>query len=247
MSASYSVRFPETAMKSMRALRVAVLTGFGVLLAVGQVDVQAGTPGEETSKALASRQLTLAENVVAARAAYQESLEAMVSYYEATGDAYKLKQAKMELAALAAAPKPQYVTVAEVLIGAKAEKEIPDANRVLEDAEHYHKLGETSDRKKNETLALERCLDLMRRYPESNRIDDAAYLAGRIYEDCERDRQKAMVYYQRCYEWNRKTTTDARIRAANMAYRLRERAKAKLLYEEAAKTVRRREIAARPR
>jgi len=222
-------------MRAMRVIVAVVLASGVVMLSSERSGWGAGTPAEEAAKTLASRQLSVVENLVSARAAYRKSLEAVVSFYEATGDSYKLKLAREELAGLKEVPQAEYVTVAEALLEAKAAKETPGANRLLEDAEHYSKLSETADRKKNSELALERCLDLMRRYPESDRIDDAAYLAGRIYQSPMKAYHSAMVYYEKCYQWNAGTTTDARIRAARMAYRLHELAKAKTLYEEARK------------
>lgn len=212
-----------------------VVAGVVALLVSGTAAMAAGKPAEEASKTLAGRELTMVENLAAAREAYRKSLEAVVSFYETTGESYKLKLARKELAALNRIPKKDFGTVAEALDEAKATQDIPEANRLLEDAQHYEKLSQGADRKLNRGLALERCLDLMRRFPESDRIDDAAYLAGSIYEQELKDYRKAMVYYEKCYQWNPATTTNARIQAARMALKLRDYTKTRPLYEEALK------------
>jgi tetratricopeptide (TPR) repeat protein len=54
---------------------------------------------------------------------------------------------------------------------------------------------------------------LMNEYPNSTRIDEAAYRAGLIYEHF-KDYELAAVMYQRCFQWNDKTSFPARYRAA---------------------------------
>lgn len=222
-------------MKLTRMAGTALLAGIVMGWAGETGSLRGDTPAQEATRTLANRELTVAESVGAAREGYRKSLQAAVAFYEAMGDSFKLKRAKEELAALERIPRTEYVTVAEAVVDPKTLKDIPGANLLLDDAQHYYELSKSADRKKNAGLALERCLDLIGKFPESDRIDDAAWLAGQIYEGQLKDYHKAMVYYEKSYRWNPETKTDARIRAARMAYRSREYAKAKALYEEARK------------
>ena len=222
-------------MKPIRTFTTITLVGLLVCLTVRPRRLNAATPAQEAARKLAGRQLMLIEKLESTRAAYERSLHEVVDFYEVTGDRYKLKLARKELAALKKkVPRHEYVTVAEALLNARAAREIPAADRLFEDARYYDNLTSSARRKENKKLALERYLDVMRRFPESNRIDDAAYHTGRICEEHLKDYHKAMVYYEKCYQWNPATPFDARIRAARMAYhKLHDRRKAKLLYNEA--------------
>jgi len=79
--------------------------------------------------------------------------------------------------------------------------------------------------------ALNKFNQLIERFPSSNKIDDAAYRAGRIYEHF-RDWDIAAVYYQRCFQWNDVTAYPARFRAAFILdQRLLQRTEALTLYQ----------------
>jgi tetratricopeptide (TPR) repeat protein len=76
---------------------------------------------------------------------------------------------------------------------------------------------------------------LIQQYPSSDKIDDAAYRAGRIYEYL-KNYELAAVYYQRAFQWNEATSYPARFRAAKvMDRKLRMRKEALDLYQEAIK------------
>ena len=67
---------------------------------------------------------------------------------------------------------------------------------------------------------------LIQQYPSSDKIDDAAYKGGRIYEYL-KNYELAAVYYQRAFQWNEATTNPARFRAAKvMDQKLRMRKEA---------------------
>ncbi len=73
--------------------------------------------------------------------------------------------------------------------------------------------------------------ELIQQYPSSDKIDDAAYKAGRIY-DYLKNYELAAVYYQRAFQWNEATTYPARYRAAwVMDQKLRMHKEALVLYQ----------------
>jgi tetratricopeptide (TPR) repeat protein len=85
-------------------------------------------------------------------------------------------------------------------------------------------------------LALDKYNQLIKKYPTSNKIDDAAYKAGGIYEYF-KDYSIAVLYYKRAYQWDPMTIHPARFRAAYILdRRLARRVEALELYEEAIKT-----------
>jgi len=84
-------------------------------------------------------------------------------------------------------------------------------------------------------LAKDKFDALITNYPESDKIDDAAYRAGRIYDHFG-DYRIAALYYQRTFQWNEKTRYPARSRAAYvMDKRLNEKEKALTFYQLAYK------------
>src|SRR5262249_52386569 len=75
---------------------------------------------------------------------------------------------------------------------------------------------------------------ILTEYPQSTKISDAAYHLGDIYESkaCKQYRLSA-AYFERCFQWDPKTGTDARIRAARLFEKqLNDRVRASQLYKE---------------
>jgi tetratricopeptide (TPR) repeat protein len=74
---------------------------------------------------------------------------------------------------------------------------------------------------------------LIRQYPTSDKIDDAAYQVAEIYESF-KNYEIALLYYQRAYQWNPETPHPARFHAAVLLdKRLHRRDEALELYQEA--------------
>jgi TolA-binding protein len=71
-------------------------------------------------------------------------------------------------------------------------------------------------------------------YPQSDKIDDAAYQLGDIYESSAyKQYRRAAHYYERCVQWNMNTQYDARLRAARLYDKhLDDRVRAVELYKE---------------
>jgi tetratricopeptide (TPR) repeat protein len=84
-------------------------------------------------------------------------------------------------------------------------------------------------------LALDKYNQLIKKYPTSDKIDDAAFRAGGIYEYF-KDYTIALLYYQRAYQWDPDTIHPARFKAAYILdKRLHRRAEALELYQQVAK------------
>ncbi|MCE5186217.1 MAG: hypothetical protein LLF76_08850 [Planctomycetaceae bacterium] len=176
------------------------------------------------------------ENLAAARVAYRQSLEGLLSYYRSVGNATKAQWAQTELRTFDQMVRYQYIQPAEwTPKNLQAESAIPEADALYDRAiALYRESGGmiivASRSKLQEALGMFN--QLIQQYPSSDKIDDAAYRAARIYEYL-RNYELAAVYYQRAFQWNPETPFPARFRAAYiMDQRLRMRREALQLYQE---------------
>jgi len=187
----------------------------------------------------AATEVALAEEVIAKRMAYRKELEKIKSFYEQSGNQLKLEWVNKELASLDSAPRYRYIIQAEVA-GDKlvAKDSIPRANILYDDALDIYKHTNiifpvpVFVSKKKMQRSLNKCNELIRDYPASDKIDDAAYLAGEIHEFF-KDYSIAVLYYKRAFQWDPQTPYPARYRAAKLLdYELFERDQALQLYRE---------------
>ena len=194
----------------------------------------------------AATEVALAEEVMAKRMAYRKELEKIQSFYEQVGNQLKLEWVQKELKWLNAAPRYSYLLQAEVAGDTLvATVEIPRATILYnEGVELYDKaylspvlFGPPKSvlfgaSKKKLRLALNKFNQLIRDYPTSNKIDDAAYMCGKIHE-YHKDYSIAVLYYKRCFQWNPDTSYAPRYKAARLLdYQLRQRDEALKLYRE---------------
>lgn len=174
------------------------------------------------------------KRTIAARREYQASLENLRSLYGTNGDAEKLKWVEDELKQFHRVPKHAYVLDLDVPgPGLRAEQNIPAANELLRRALEYKDRGYGSDFVDNQIRAELLLQQLITQYPTSNKISEAAYHLGDIYESrAFRQYRRAASYFERCFQWNPNTTHDARLRAARIYDKaLNERGKAIELYK----------------
>jgi len=179
-------------------------------------------------------EVDLVETLAASRQQYYANLQALHRYYAAKGFAIKKSWAEKELAAFGQIPQYQYLMPAEsALANRRATDSIEDADILYNEAmDLYRQAGALlvlTDKQKLR-MALNKFNELIATYPSSDKIDDAAYRAGRIYEYFG-DYEIAVVYYQRAFQWNEVTPYPARFRAAYlMDQKLHDRTAALALY-----------------
>jgi len=177
------------------------------------------------------------EQVAINRQAYRQGLELLVEYYTKAGDNMRLVWAKRELAALNAMPQYKYI-IGAGLAGPnlKASASIPEADDLYFDALVLEKKARNLIVVKDAgllRLVLDKYNQLISKYPTSDKIDDAAFRAGGIYEHF-KDYTIAVLYYKRAYQWDPDTTYPARFKAAYVLdIRLHRRAEALELYQQA--------------
>jgi tetratricopeptide (TPR) repeat protein len=185
----------------------------------------------------------IVEQMAVNRQAYRQGLELLTKHYTKTGNNMKLLWAKKELAALDAMPQYNYIIEAGVAgPDLKASTSISEADDLYKEALELEKKAGPLPLLKNEELlrlALDKYNQLIRKHPSSDKIDDAAYGAGLIYEYF-RDYTIALLYYQRTYQWDPDTSYPAMFKAAFVLdKRLHRRDEALELYRQAVKAIKR--------
>ncbi len=197
-------------------------------------------PNKPLAKPLASGEIDLVEKMAANRQAYRRSLEALIQYYDAAGNHDKVSWAKQELTALDRIPQYRYIIEAQVMpANLRASESIAAADRLYEEAMKIERqagpLAMPAPLKDQQLLraALVKYGDLIRTYPTSDKIDDAAYRMAEIHKGFG-DYVIALSFYERAYQWDPATPYPARFKAADILdRRLHDRAKALALYQEA--------------
>jgi TolA-binding protein len=184
-------------------------------------------------------EIDIVEKLTANRQAYRQALESLEEYYSQTGNHMKLTWVQKELEGLTGIPQYRYLFEAEFAgPGLRATKSIPDADRLYNEAVQIYKKAKEGvifvDEKKLR-LALDKFNQLITKYPSSDKIDDAAYTAGSIYEHF-KEYSIAAVYYNRTYQWDPQTIYPARFKTADVLDKfLKRRAEALPMYRKAMK------------
>jgi len=183
-----------------------------------------------------AQEIDLIEQMTTHRQAYRRSLDALIQYYDAAGNNEKLTWAKQELTSLDRIPQYRYIVAVDLPASLRASERIPAADLLYEEAEKIRReAGVLPVFKNEETLraALDKYTQLIRDYPTSDKIDDAAFRMGEINEYFN-DFTLAVSCYQRAYQWDSLTPYPARFSAASILDRkLRRRNEALELYQEA--------------
>lgn len=178
------------------------------------------------------------EHMATSRLAYRQYLESLVAHYKKTGNNMKLGWAEDELKRLNRMPQYNYIIEASITgPDLKAKDSIAAANYLYDEAYRLEKAAKRLIVKPfiDENLlrvALDKYNQVIKQYPTSDKIDDAAYRAGGIYEYF-KDYTIALLYYQRAYQWDPATTNPARFKAAYILDQyLHRRAEALPLYQQ---------------
>jgi tetratricopeptide (TPR) repeat protein len=179
------------------------------------------------------------EKMSANRLAYRQYLESLIVYYKKTGDNMKLRWAEDELKRLNKMPQYNYIIEASVAgPDLKAREENNSANYLYDEAYRLEKAAKKLILIVDDNLlrvALDKYNQLIKQYPTSDKIDDAAFRAAGIYKHF-KDYTIAVLYYQRTYQWDPDTIYPARFKAAYILdEHLLRRAEALDLYQQAVK------------
>jgi hypothetical protein len=213
-------------------LIVAILTASGGMLLFANAD---NSPGPAKGKGPVS-DIELVEKLNATRKTYQLTLEQLRQHYLNVGDIERSRWAEDELRQYHRLMKYHYrLDIVVPVPTLQAKNNIPEANELFREAMKYKDRGigtDYVDNQRRTEILLQRLLD---KYPESDKIGETAYQLGDIYEKYRPtpQYQHAAVYFERCFQWNKISNTDARIRAARLYDKhLLDREKAKTIYKE---------------
>ncbi len=179
------------------------------------------------------------EQVATNREAYRRTLKALVDHYTNTGNDMKLAWAQKELKTLDKTRQYHYIIEASVAgPNLKPTASIEMANYLYDDAVRREKLAKRfiiiidDDQLR---VALGKYNEVIKRYPTSDKIDDAVFRAAGIHEHF-KDYTIALLYYQRTYQWDPQTPYLAEFKAAYILdQHLSRRGEALELYQKAIK------------
>lgn len=194
----------------------------------------AGPPAARVGSAAPS-DIELVERLLAARRDYQISLEHLHTHYKAVGDTERARWAEEELRQYHRIGKQAYRLELDVPPPTlQATQNIPEANELYKRGMTYKDHGWGENYIDNQRRAEILFQQILTNYPQSDKIDDAAYQLGDMYEGkAYRQPRRAAQYFERCFQWNSNTNFDARLRAARLYDKqLHERGRAVELYRE---------------
>ena len=187
------------------------------------------TPGTPPSD------VELVEKVLATRKDYQVALEQLRAHYISVGDRKRAGWAEEELKEYHRVAKQAYRLELDVPPPSlKATYNIPEANDLYRRAMSYKDHGWGTDYIDNQRRAEILLQQLLTSHPQSDKIGDAAYQLGDLYEGkAYRQYERAAAYFERSFQWHPTTQLDARLRAARLYDKtLNERAHAVEIYKE---------------
>jgi tetratricopeptide (TPR) repeat protein len=175
-------------------------------------------------RSAATGETDLVEQLTNNRQAYRNALKSLTAYYEEKGDNMKLRWAKDEQDRLDSLPQYNYIIEASVAPeNLKPTASISEADFMYREACRLEKDAGLLFKDENKLRsATELYNQLIKKYPASDKIDDAAYHAAGIYEHF-RDYSVSVIYYKRVFQWDPKTAYPARCKAAQILDRQLER------------------------
>lgn len=223
-------------------LAVVLIALVNILVGCHRVDSgssQLMPPSLKAATVTKGSEADIIEHMASNRQGYRNGLQSLIAHYKGTGNYMKQAWARSELKKLEEIPQYKYI------IGAsfpgpdlKATTSIPLADYMFEHARRLEKKAGQLIIIKDEDLlrkALAKYDELVEKHPTSDKIDDAAFRAGKICEYF-KDYTVALVYYQRVYQWNPRTVHPAEYKAAYILdKRMSRRAEALELYQRAVK------------
>ena len=201
--------------------------------------LSAGAEKVAVAKVADAGETDIIEQMAINRRAYRAGIQMLVEHYTGTGNNMKLGWAQKELEAMDAMPQYDYIVEA-ALAGPnlKAKTAVAEATNLYGQAMQLEKKAKRLIVVKDEPLlrlALNKYNQLIKKYPSSDKIDDAAYRAGTIYEYF-KDYSIAVLYYKRAHQWDKDTPFPVIFKAAFILDRkLHRRAQSLAFYQQAVK------------
>ncbi len=203
---------------------------FGLVL-VASVPFAQGPPAGEKN----AGDLELVQKLLLHRREYQKILEQLHVHYHQIQDKERARWAEEELKHFHRGPKHAFILALAVPPpNLNGNQNITEANKLFTWAMQFKDKGFGLDYIDNQRRAELVLQEILTKYSNSDKISDVAFMLGDIYESkAYKQPYLAVEYYQRCYQWNSRTTYEARMRAARIYDKqLQNRTKAIELYRE---------------
>ena len=197
-------------------------------------DLDKTTVGDINMKTV--KEVDLVERLAKARADYKRLLVLLNNWYLDHGYYEKAEWAAKEYADLKLVRTYPYLVEIEVQkTDLKPTDSIAKADELYEQAlKLYHEgqiLPLVNDKKKLKE-ALDKFITLIKKYPNSDKIDDAAFYAGEILKEYFNDNVQAVKYYELAMKWDPHTPQPVRFECAVIYdFRLHNREKALEMYK----------------
>ena len=167
-------------------------------------------------------EVQLVEQMALHRSNYRSHLLMMMNFYDQQGNHMKANWARQELEYLEMGPQREYLVIAEVAgPDLQASQSIPQADTLYQEGlklvrEGRGGLGKLFMDRKKILSAKGKFDELITNYPDSDKIDDAAFQIAEIYRYYLDDNPRAMLYYQRVWQWDSQTPLPARFAVAQL-------------------------------
>jgi RNA polymerase sigma factor (sigma-70 family) len=164
----------------------------------------------------------LVEKLLIARRDYQRSLELLREHYIKKGDKEKAKWAEEELRDYHRINHQAFILDLDLPpTTLQATTNIWEANKLIARATEYKDKGTGMDYIDNQRRAELLLQQVLKQFPASNMVGEAAYLLGDLYESpAFMQYRRAALYFERCVQWDPQTQRDATSRAAQLRARL---------------------------
>ncbi len=215
--------------------RLCSLSWLLLLASLAPAAAPAEKTGGDKKPATPTSDIQLVEQLLSCRSKYRETLEKLRLHYLKVGDTERARWAEEELVQYHRISKQAFrLDLDAPPPTLQAAQNIPEANELYRQAMQYKDHGWGNDYIDNQRRAELLLQQLLTNYPQSDKIGDAAYQLGDIYESrVYKQYRRAALYFERCLQWNRTTQLDARLRAARIYDRnLLDRNRAIELYRE---------------
>jgi tetratricopeptide (TPR) repeat protein len=185
-------------------------------------------------------EVDLVEQLLYHRTMYSQTLEQLRNFYQEKGYAEKRHWAETEMTDLRRVRPYHYLLDSEIpRLDLVPERSIPQADQLYDQALAKAKeagmgLPALYNRAKMSD-ALNMFKQVIREYPESDKIDDAAFYCRELYKEYfDGEESIAVEWYELAWTWDPATPHPARFQAAVVFdYRLHDREKALELYRAA--------------
>ncbi len=214
-------------------ITLGILAAGGVTVVVLAETPSSSTPKEKTAEN--AGEVELVEGVIKARKDYWVALDKLRQHYVAAHEIEKAKWVEDEVKSYHRMMKYSYrLDVKDVPPPTLQPKQnVTEANNLFRRAIDYQNRGTGEELLDNQRRAEILFQAILEKYPDSDKIAETAYHLGDIYEHYRPRPQyeRAAAYYERSFQWNKASATDARLRAAKLYdFELKRLDKAKELY-----------------